>query len=547
MVDPQTVCAGFVTGLVESGPVGQGLSMDSAPSSVGAMLARRAELTPTEVVVRCAGETLTAAELDERATQVARGLLSMGLNPGDRVAVLLPNTLEFVELIFACSRAGLVQVPLNAYLKGDFLRHQLADSGAALLVTDADGEALATPLMEVTGVRQIVRIDRDYQALRQPAGDIALPAVGPTDLAVLMYTSGTTGMPKACMLSHAYQLTIARAYHKAGWVSDGERVFTALPLYHAGGQLAALITAIYAGGRITFPARFSASNFMADAAADGATLVFGVMAMASAILAADPANDPAPGAVDKAIWIPLDAAGQQSFAERFGCRVTAEGYGQSEATAICLNPFETKEHRPGTLGRPTDIVEVLVVDDEDVEVAEGEIGEIVVRPRVPGAIFSGYWNNPQATLTAFRNLWYHTGDYGRRLPDGSLVFVDRKKDAVRRRGENVSSIELERAILAHPAVAEVAVHAVASELGEDDIKACLVVTAEPPELGELFAFFRDNLPYFAVPRYIEFLDSLPKNGMGRVLKHKLRANGVSGATIDLQARGFTVSTQERRR
>lgn len=517
------------------------------PGSVSELLAMRAKATPHDPVVQCGESGLSARELDDRVDRLARGLLSLGVQPGDRVGILLPTSMPYVELIFACSRAGLVQVPLNAFLKGDFLRHQLVDSGAAVLVTDADGLGVARSILDGTSVKHVLDVATDIDGLRRRSGQEPLPKLTSSDVAVLMYTSGTTGLPKACMLSHAYQINVARAYHEAEWVASGERVYTALPLYHAAGQLTALMTALYAGGAVAFPSRFRASRFMADAAEYGATMVIGVMAMAMAILATAEDGDPPHGAVAKAIWVPLDAANQDAFSRRFGCRVTAEGYGQSEATAICLNPFDSRVRRPGTMGRPTSFVEVTVVDDDDAEVPAGEIGEVVVRPRVPGAIFSGYWNKPEETLKAFRNLWYHTGDYGRRHEDGFFTFVDRKKDAMRRRGENVSSIELERAITGHPAILEAAVHAVPSNLGEDDIKACLVVKDEPVDLDELFDYFKSNLPYFAIPRYIELCKELPKNGVGRVLKHKLRAQGVTDTTVDLEALGLAVAKADRRR
>jgi crotonobetaine/carnitine-CoA ligase len=188
-----------------------------------------------------------------------------------------------------------------------------------------------------------------------------------------------------------------------------------------------------------------------------------------------------------------------------------------------------------------------VVDGDDREVPAGGVGEVVVRPRIPNAIYLGYWGKPEATIDAWRNLWHHTGDYGRMSEDGVLTFVDRKVDALRRRGENVSSMVLERAILAHPGIAEAAVHGVPSEMSEDDIKACLV--AEPgreltPE--GLFAFFKETLPYFAIPRYVEVLPELPKTATLRVMKHLLRDRGVTEATWDLEALGLTVARDDRR-
>jgi crotonobetaine/carnitine-CoA ligase len=191
---------------------------------------------------------------------------------------------------------------------------------------------------------------------------------------------------------------------------------------------------------------------------------------------------------------------------------------------------------------------VRIVDDDDVEVPPGEVGEIVVRPLEPDSLFSGYWGRDAETVHTFRNLWHHTGDYGRMDAEGFVTFVDRKKDALRRRGENVSSMELEAAILRHPRITEVAVHAVESAVTEDDIKACLVTAAGEAEVkpDELFEFLAGHLPYFAVPRYVELVPELPKNALGRVLKHELRARGVTPATWDFEKLGLTVERGQRR-
>jgi crotonobetaine/carnitine-CoA ligase len=190
---------------------------------------------------------------------------------------------------------------------------------------------------------------------------------------------------------------------------------------------------------------------------------------------------------------------------------------------------------------------VRLVDDDDRDVLVGAVGEIVIRPREPDRMFMGYWNQPEATLAAFRNLWHHTGDSGKADEDGFITFVDRKKDALRRRGENVSSMEVEAALLGLPAVERAAVCAVPSELTEDDIKACVVLRAGAtltPQ--EFFDFARATLPYFAVPRYVEVLEALPQNAMGRIMKHVLRERGVTDATWDLDALGLVIARDERR-
>jgi crotonobetaine/carnitine-CoA ligase len=246
--------------------------------------------------------------------------------------------------------------------------------------------------------------------------------------------------------------------------------------------------------------------------------------------------------------MPVDS--QAEFERRFGTPVTGELYGQTECLGITLSPVgpDPTQRKRGTIGRSSPALEVKLVDDDDVEVPPGTVGEIVVRPRDPDATYSGYWRNSDATVAAWSNLWHHTGDSARADADGFYTFVDRKKDCLRRRGENVSSFELEGAIATHPSISQVAVCGVPSPLGEDDIKACIVWTrAEPPSPDELFTFFRDSLPYFAIPRYVELRAALPvTEATGRVKKHVLRAEGITPSTWDLEEFGFSVTRAERR-
>jgi len=239
-------------------------------------------------------------------------------------------------------------------------------------------------------------------------------------------------------------------------------------------------------------------------------------------------------------------AAQLAFEERFGIPVLTEAFGQTECFPISMAPASAERARH-TLGPPTAHYELTLRGDDDNEVPPGTPGEICVRPKTPGVMYSGYWNKPEETLAAWRNLWHHTGDMARLDDAGRLVFVDRKKDALRRRGENVSSLELEAAIMAHPGVAAVAICAVPSPLGEDDIKACIVPAPDGTlEPGELFGFFKETLPYFAIPRYVQIREALPANALGRVMKHVMRSEGIPEGTWDFDALGFQVTRDERR-
>jgi carnitine-CoA ligase len=290
---------------------------------------------------------------------------------------------------------------------------------------------------------------------------------------------------------------------------------------------------------------FSARGYFPRAKEVGATLMIAVGAMGAAILATEPSPADRGHKVRRIMCAPLSLDAQATFRDRFAVEPWVDVFGQTECMPTTLTPLSSGRRDPNGCGVAAPDLEVALLDDEG-NVLQGEAtGEICLRPTAPYAMFDGYFDQPEATAEAFRGLWYHSGDYGRRLPSGAFAFVDRKKDCVRRRGENVSSLELEQAIDRHPAVVESAVHAVASELGEDDIKVCIVARAQM-DAADLFDFFKNNLPYFAIPRYVEFLDALPRNGVGRVMKHKLREVGNTPGTWDFDAMGLTVAKQERR-
>jgi carnitine-CoA ligase len=520
--------------------------------SVPQVLAQRAADQPGKLLVSCGAADRTYGEMAAIADERAGGLAALGVAPGDRVALLTTNRIEMVELFFGCARLGAVQVPINTFLKGEFLRYQLADCGAETVVVDGPGLAAVAPLLDgLPSIRRIVTLDDDESNVEtvrygELNGVRDLPVPGPDDLASIIYTSGTTGLPKGCLITQGYFVHIGDAWRGACDLSPEDVVFTAFPLFHLSGQALALMACLTGGLTLVIEPAFSATAFMPRAREVGATVTMGVGAMALAVLATPPSADERDHRIRYSMWIPLPPARQLELEERFGAPVNAEGFGQTECAPVTFNRLTGKRRRD-TAGLPAPWLDVRVVNDDDVEVPRGEVGEIVVRPLEPDSLFRGYWGRPEETLQTFRNLWHHTGDYGRMDGEGFVSFVDRKKDALRRRGENVSSMELEQAILRSPKVAEVAVHAIPSKATEDDIKACIVLAPEAETTAEeLFAHFEKELPYFAVPRYVELLPALPKNAIGRVLKHELRSAGVTPATWDLEQLGLTVSRDARR-
>ena len=527
--------------------------------TVDALLRAMAEERAGQDAVRCDGDWLTFGDLDAAAERVASGLAARHAAKGERVAIISTNRQEMVELLFGGARRGVVQVPLNPYLKGEFLRYQLSDSGARVLVTDAAGWRNAEPILAGTEIQMVVLLD-DVDAGAAPRVEVlsyqelcsvgrpgqAHEAVEAGDLVSILYTSGTTGMPKGCMLSNGYYTHVPTIWQNAGWILPDDRWFSAAPLFHAAGQLFQLIPCVAIGCSAHFEASFHASTYMQQAKEAEATLIGGAGSMAAAILAQPPSPADAGYSFRLASWNALDPDRQVEFERRFGTPVCCENYGQTECATAAIIPLAEAGHRR-TMGKAAPAYEIRVVDDDDREVPAGETGEMVIRPREPETMFQGYWRKPEETLATFRNLWHHTGDYVVMDPQGRLTFIDRKKDALRRRGENVSAIEVEAAILRCPGVADVAVCAVPSIMGEDEIKACIVAQGgTPPGPAALFEFFRDNLPYYAIPRYVQFRTGLPLTPTGKIMKHVLREEGVSGDIIDLDALGLTVPKQDRR-
>ncbi|MDQ7911264.1 AMP-binding protein [Phytohabitans sp. ZYX-F-186] len=522
--------------------------------TVAGTLAGYAERLPDTPFLKIGeGPWVTYGELEAATDRVAAGLRGLGVGAGDRVAVVCLNRLEAIELLFACAKIGAILVPLNYHLRGEFLRYQLTDCGATTLVVDGPGAAMADGILAKSAVRTVVTLDEPrpggtpYAALAGCADPFDRRAASASDLVSIIYSSGTTGLPKGCMLSNGYYVNAGRAVGPAGFVVPGDRVLTAFPHFHVSLQLNTLMSALVNDASIVIEPEFHASTFMARAAAEEATMLWGLGTMATAILARPASPTDRDHKLRLCVFAPLSAERQVEFAERFGCLVNAEAYGQTEAVPITISQADRPTRVPFAEGTESILYEVRVVDAEDREVPPGQVGEIVVRPRRPNAMYSGYWGRPEATVAAMRNLWHHTGDLGTMDPAGQLVFVDRAKDAIRRRGENVSCYQLEWVVGQHPAVAEAAVTAVPSPLGEDDIKLSVVLrTASAPTPEQWFEFFKAKLPYFALPRYLDVRASMPRTATGRVRKDAILAEGVHEDLWDLEAMGLVVARHERR-
>jgi carnitine-CoA ligase len=532
--------------------------------AVGDLLASWAAQRPDRLCAAMDDREYSFAELDRIADRLHAGMAAFGVRPGDRVATLAPNRSELLELFAGLARAGAIQVPLNAYLKGTFLRHQLSQSRSRVLVVDHAGRAAIEPLLtELPDVETIIHLDDPdpelvarsgrrreirYAEVMSPRQHRAAADVSPGDTMAIIYTSGTTGLPKGCVLSHGYYCRCGELNAAALELTDEDVLFASLPLFHAGALLIVVMGALHRGVPARFESSFSASAFFDRARATEATVAIGVGAMGAALLARPPSTADRRHRLRTMMVAPMAPEAQNRFRDRFGIEPWTEVFGQTECMPITMTPLSSAARDADGCGLPAPDLDLALLDDVGDPVSEDAVGEICVRPLHDRySLFDGYWTQEARVAAPFDDGWHHTGDSGRRLPSGSIAFVDRKKDSMRRRGENVSSVELETAINTHPDVLECATHAVPSKMADDDIKVCLVL-AEDADFDpiEFFAFVRSVLPYFAIPRYVEVVAALPRNAVGRIMKHVLRETPHTVSTVDLEASGLTVGRAERR-
>ncbi|EJO93233.1 protein DitJ [Ectopseudomonas mendocina DLHK] len=481
---------------------------------------------------------------------MAHALAALGVKPGETVLTMLDNNIDAVVCWLAINKLRAVSVPINTALKGEFLRHQIADTGTHLVICETDYLPRLLPLADqLSEVSQIL-----YRGERTESASCRIPVAAlddfrgeddtpftskpqPSDLACLIYTSGTTGPSKGCMISYNFMCNLARLQLRAGPANENDITITPLPLFHMNALCVSIIASILVGARAAILPRFSVSNFWQEVERSGATIA-SILGGMGGLLAQAPDNDAMKrcrGQIHTARGNPYTEETKQIWRERFGTKlVGGNGYGLTEAcviTSLAAGEYAA----PGSSGKRIPDFDVRIVDDNDQELPANTPGEIVLRPLRPDIMFQGYWNRPADTLKLMRNMWFHTGDIGKFDDEGFFYFVDRKKDYLRRRGENISSFEMEAAFAVHPDLAEVAVHAVPSDKGEDDVKVTAVLHQKAqltPE--ELFHWATDSVPYYALPRYIEFRDSLPKNPQGRVLKYQLRDEGKTADTWDLE-------------
>jgi crotonobetaine/carnitine-CoA ligase len=521
---------------------------------VWSFVAGHAERTPDKTLLRYEHRHQTYAEVLRGALTMARVLHELGVRQGQTVCLMLGNSPTYLYAWFGLARLGAVAVPINVHLRGEGLAYILDHSEAALLVVAAELLPRLQALQPLPSRLRTIVVDGDAAALATAdsqqrrylllgelvaAAEPACPgAVVPAEaVSGILYTSGTTGPPKGVMLSHAAYLNSARSFaEEMVRASPDDVLYTTLPLFHINAQAHTVLPAIHLNATIALGQRFSASGFWDDIRRHGAT-IFNSLAAMIPILCKQP-----PGPHDRDHQARLTACAATpndvwlEFEQRFGVRIV-EGYGLTETAGFCVtNPLEAI--RLGSIGKPMGFVETRVVGPHDEPLAPDQVGEIAIRARAEHVLMEGYYRMPAQTAEAMRGGWFHSGDAGYADADGYLYFVDRIKQSIRRRGENISSWEVEKVVNAHPQVLESAAVGYPSEVGEEEVRVVIV-----PRPGEAIApldivrWCEERMAYFMVPRYVEFRASLPKTATERVEKYKLKQEPL-GDAWDREASGY---------
>jgi acyl-CoA synthetase (AMP-forming)/AMP-acid ligase II len=489
------------------------------------LLETRVERTPDDPFLTMADGTFTFREVMTESKRYANALSDLGVGAGDRVGLFLPNRPEFVFLLFANAYLDGVTAPANPEYQPSELRHSIELSEPTVLVTTPDLLEVAVEAAAGTAVERIVTTDPVADRESLPALAAEQPtAVEPHDgdaetVGLHMYTSGTTGPPKAVECEHGNWTISAIDFQKRLEITGEDTLLTALPLFHANAQIYSTLAAVAGGAEVVIYERFSSSNWW-DWCREHDVTVFNAMgSMLKMLDNADEAADDADNPVEIVMSAGTPAELIEPFEERFGLRVV-EGYSLTEVPLAMLNPVDESKRRIGSVGLPPAEKRVRVVDEDGEPVPIGEKGEIV--QRCP-SLMAGYHGQPEKTDEAIVDGWFYTGDYGKLDADGFLYFLDRKKDIVRRAGENISSFEVESVIKAMDAVDEVAVIPSPDEFYTEVVKA-LVRVKEGEELSpaEIVEACRGELASFKIPRYVEFVDEFPYTPTGKIQKQKLR-------------------------
>ena len=489
------------------------------------------------------------AGIDDLSDRMAAGLAAIGVQRGDRVMVMMGNRLEFVVTWFALNKLGAFHAPINTDYRGDFLEHLINTAQAEIMVLEERFvETLLASADNIVGLRELIVVPDDPAT--EPTADTgrwrsrpfaAVPraeapprtVVTPADTYAVLFTSGTTGRSKGALVSYAHGHLLNERNLELLDVDGSSSYISELPLFHINAHMT-VYGCLIVGAHARIEERFSATRWLDRLRASGATHSSMLGVMVDFVLRQPPTDHDTDHNLRSVWMVPCLPELSRRFRDRFGIERIVTSYGTTEAGMVARRVVDrSDEISSGPID--TDYYEVQIVSGDDEPLPAGEIGEIVVRTVLPWTVATGYFGMPERTVEAYRNLWFHTGDAGRFDERGNLVFVDRLADRIRRRGENVASADVEHVLGTHDAVIEAAVVAVKAdeEGGEDEIKACLVLAdGASIDSDSFWAWCDERLPYFAVPRYIELYEALPKTPTEKVLKHQLRVTREDAVVVD---------------
>ena len=514
----------------------------------------KARQYPDHVVFQFRDEPITFGELNEKINQVANGFAAIGLKHGDKVAIMLPNCVEFLYVWFGLNKIGAVEVPINVALRGTGLIHQIVQSECVAIVADTIYlDRLQDVSDDLTTVRHAVFRSAEaeqplptwkeceslhYSELEDHSSTAPNVVVHYSDMASILYTSGTTGVSKGVMISHYYWYDIWSQSIKYSRYTEDDVLYTGLPFFHGNAQGITIGPAILADAKAVVVERFSASGLWEDCRRWECTEANYIGGIIPILMKAEPDEKDGDNPLRLMVGAAAPVGIWHDFEKRFNTKLL-EVYGMTECYCCLSNPID--EVRPGSCGKAITGWDVKIVDEDDNEVEPGELGEFIAQPQNRGVGTSGYYKKPAETLELFKNFWVHTGDLGRMDEDGYFYFVDRKKQAIRRRGENISSFEVEAVINSHDAVLESCVVGVPSDIGEEEVKAVVVLKeGQQVSEAELIAHCEPLMAYFAIPRYIAFRPDLPKTPSERVEKYKLKVEGITDDCWDREEAGIVL-------
>ena len=504
----------------------KGNGQQSEPLNVGELLERRAEAAPEKVFLYSEedGRRYSYAEFDAAVHRAARMLAARGIKKGDAVALLMPNSVEYIIGYFACFKLGALAGPVNSLLKSQEMAFVIADSEAKALLINSEFLPRVESIREVLpDLRHVIEFNNEAEATAEFAQGALPDVVIDCDTeAIIIYTSGTTGKPKGCLLTHGN--LIANARQIAGWLrfTAADCLLTVMPLFHMNAVSVTTMTPLYAGASTVISPKFSASRFWQIISDYGVTSFGSVATMLSMLLKTYPEGVPAGLKTEQLRFAmcgsaPVPAEVLKKFEETFNCLVI-EGYGLSEST--CRSTFNPPDERrrPGSCGMSIGN-EMKVVDDDDREVPDGELGEIVLRGE---NILKGYYKNEEATERAFRGGWFHTGDVGYKDRDGFFYIVDRKSDMIIRGGENIYPREIDEVLYSHQAVAAAATIGVPDTLYGEEVAAFVVLKEGAHVMEEdIINYCRERLADYKCPKSVRFVTDIPKGPTGKLLKREL--------------------------